>query len=146
MRLLKILSVGLVGTILNSCSSMGYDRGESSVVAEEKIYGNIPYESVSVIKVYPKDRKKDEIKGICFVVSTPESFFDLPCKGIDFDLFSLDGQLIETAQTDDEGRFRFSVTKKMRYLLKVNSSKYKTYSEKIILSAGVDTLVRLIKK
>ena len=146
MKMIELFFFVILSTLLISCTTSPYDDSSSSVVAEERLCGNIPFESVSVLKVYPKERNRTDIKGICFVITTPESFFDLPCKNIDFELFDSRGKTVGAAQTDDEGRFRFILRSTGRYSLRVKSNKYKTLSDEIIVSSGSDALVRLVKR
>lgn len=133
--------------LISACSSIGLDphgapdNSTYSGGIEPSFYGE-----AEVIKIYPKDRNNGEIKGICFIASSPNSFFDLSCTNIRFELQDLNSRVVATSQTDEQGRFRFQIPKKKRYRLVVKSDKYKTLSDEIVLRAGADVLVRSIQK
>jgi hypothetical protein len=131
---------------LASCSSIGFEKSNSSIFSEEQLSGDTPYGSIGVLKIYQKKKLHREIKVLCFINDTPDSFFDKPCKNISFELLRNNNEVIDAQQSDNQGRLRFNVKEHGEYRLRVNSKIYKTFSDRVVLSSGVSALVRLVKK
>lgn len=103
-------------------------------------------ENVYSVKVFPETKIPKRVRGICYLSDSLENFVSSPCNKIAIILRSEDGKELDRKTTDDEGRFSFSVPPAKVFFLSVDNDKYFLASDKLIVSAGAEVLIRLIKK
>ena len=130
---------------LSGCTSTfeGENRLNSS---SEEFSTTRLYEQAQVAKFYPKKRSSKKISGICFLTDEGDAQFDRPCMNFSVSLIDGRNEVVLRKTTDEQGRFQFLVSDTRIYQLRVESNKYKMSAPKIMLSAGAEVLVRMVRK
>jgi len=143
-----ILSVLLTSCALTDDKKIAFDgRGDAVSMKSEEHFKEHAVNMPSVLKVFSKDRNRSKsISGICFVKAGPESFFDMPCVGVYISLLDSKDNIVLKVKADSRGRFSFSgVEPGKSYHLGVKSKSYKTLSDRVYVSAGVDLLLEIVE-
>jgi len=150
----KILLVAIsLGVLCTSCTisnrkSLSLDSSDQVSLKSQEHFREHSVNMPSVLKIYSPDRKVvNQVSGLCFIAKDSNSFFDLPCVGVYISLLDEKNQIVFKVKTDQKGRFRFAnVDSKKSYHLGVTSESYRTLSEKVYVSTGVDLLLELVEK
>jgi hypothetical protein len=145
---LLIVSSLNISCALSDSKSIAVERNNQVSMKSEEHFREHAVSMPSLLKIYsPEKKSSKQISGICFITASAKSFFDMPCTGVYISLLDQKNRIVTKVKADERGRFRFlGVDPSKTYHLGVASEGYKTLSEKVYVSTGVDLLLELVEK